>query len=100
MTNFTLNCQAIEPLLPAFALEVLDEGEYAQVAAHLERCAHCRQRYGEYRAIAQDLLDAVPQRLAPPAIQQALMARVQPARRGRLARWAQRWRMTRSKPAF
>jgi anti-sigma-K factor RskA len=87
-----LPCEEIERLLPALALDALNADERAQVVAHLEMCADCRRCYAEYSTIAAGLLDAVPQRIPPPALKQSLMARTQSPRMGWFERWVQSWR--------
>src|SRR5712692_4363645 len=90
-TMFALPCEAIERLLPALALDALEADERAQVVAHLAVCADCRRCYVEYRAIAEGLLAAVPHRMPPPAIKQALLAQIQSPRMGWFERWVQGW---------
>jgi len=101
---FALPCEDIERLLPALALDALEANERAQVVAHLAVCADCRRYYAEYRAIAEGLLAAVPQRIPPSAIKQALMAQIQSPRMGWFERWVQWWRghvpMSRAAPGL
>lgn len=58
--------------LGAYALDALAAEEHAELEAHLEQCASCRQEAEVLRAVADHLPSATPQ-LAPP---QELRARI------------------------
>jgi anti-sigma-K factor RskA len=67
------DCQVIEPLLAAYALDSLEGTDRARVEAHLPSCAGCRASLSDYRAVADGLLMSVPEVAPPPAIRQALL---------------------------
>ncbi len=48
-------------LLPAYALDILDSAERAEVEAHLESCPECRAEVAAYRNVSNLLAVAVPQ---------------------------------------
>ncbi len=56
----------IEALLPAYALEALDEAERRSVEGHLAGCPECRRLLSEYREVADSLLE-VGGPIEPPA---------------------------------
>jgi anti-sigma-K factor RskA len=66
----------IDELLPGYALGALDEGERALVEEHLKECALCRRVLVEYRGVADELLYAVPQVIAPGHLQEDLRRRL------------------------
>ena len=74
-----LTCEQVQAELPALALDALEQGDRAAVLAHLDLCEGCRRQYAEFAEIALGLAVAVPQRVPPPGVKQALMARLQPA---------------------
>jgi anti-sigma-K factor RskA len=53
-------------LIPAYALDCLDEPDAQVVAEHLEACTSCRAEFEAYRGIAAELPLAAPE-AAPPA---------------------------------
>jgi anti-sigma-K factor RskA len=67
----------VNELLPAYALDCLDEGEMEQVTRHLAQCAQCRAELGVYQEVAAllpfggELVDP------PPDLKTRLMAQVQ-----------------------
>ena len=76
----SLTCAEVEEALPALALGALDEDERTAVTGHISACPGCRAQLAQYAAVSRGLLQAVPQRVAPPAIRQALMERLNPHR--------------------
>src|SRR5690242_13775948 len=82
-----LTCTEVEESLPALALGALDEDERTAVTAHINACPGCRAQLAQYTAVSRGLLQAVPQRVPPPAIRQALMERLEP----RQPSWGERF---------
>jgi anti-sigma-K factor RskA len=88
-----MNCQSIQDLLPAFALEALDPEEIRLVQAHLKGCLDCQAALQEYQAVSDGLLLAMPLKSPPPRVRARLTASladhkapaVQPTRRVRPA---------------
>jgi anti-sigma-K factor RskA len=72
--------EAIEGLIPAYALGATDPGESRVVEAHLPSCVTCRALLGEYRQVAGDLLYAIKPMSAPPAMAERMRRRLQSAR--------------------
>ncbi|MEW5960548.1 MAG: anti-sigma factor [Chloroflexota bacterium] len=66
-------------LLPAYALDCLDEDEAIQVAEHLAACSECQAELQVYQATLAQLALAAPDAAPPPALKELLMARIQPA---------------------
>ena len=73
-----VNCEAVEEKLVALTLNPreLSERERADILAQLDGCDGCRELYQDYLRISDGLLNAMPQRVPPPALKAALMARV------------------------
>lgn len=65
-------------MLPAYALDCLDEEETVQVSEHLAVCPACRAEFEAYRATVDHLALAAPLAAPPPALKDRLMARVRP----------------------
>lgn len=63
-------------LIPALALNCLDQAEVALVSEHLKRCQECQEELGAYQAVVDQLPLAVPQADPSPQIKQALLERV------------------------
>jgi anti-sigma-K factor RskA len=70
-------------LLPAYALDCLDEDEAVQVKEHLAKCTACRAELRAYQAIAGQLPLTAPVVEPPAGVKQALMARIQPPSKAR-----------------
>lgn len=64
-------------LIPAYALDALDEREAARVRAHLPNCARCRHALEDYRRVNEDLAQAVPQAPLPPALKARTLGRLE-----------------------
>jgi anti-sigma-K factor RskA len=64
-------------LIPAFALECLEEEEAVAVTRHLATCEICRADLRAYREIASQLAFSVSQVEPPAALKAGLLARVQ-----------------------
>src|SRR5689334_19944521 len=82
-----LTCAEVEEALPALALGALDEDERIAVTGHINACPGCRAQLAQYAAVSRGLLQAVPQRVPPPAIRQALLERLEP----RQPSWSERF---------
>ena len=63
-------------LIPAYALECLDEVEMKAVLAHLEGCESCRAELYAYREVSGKIALSVPQVDPPARVKSALMASV------------------------
>jgi anti-sigma-K factor RskA len=72
--------EAIEGLIPAYALGAADPDDSRIVEAHLVACAACRGLLAEYRELGGDLLFAVPPMAAPAGITERMRQRLAPAR--------------------
>jgi anti-sigma-K factor RskA len=67
-------------LIPAYALDCLDEDEFVQVSEHLAACAECQADLRSYQSLADQLALAVPDAAPSPSLKHKLMQRAQPAR--------------------
>jgi anti-sigma-K factor RskA len=63
-------------LIPAYALDCLDEDETAQVAEHLKGCQECQLELCAYQAVVDQLPLAVPQAEPSPRVKTMLLRRV------------------------
>ena len=63
-------------LLPAFALDCLDETDARLVSEHLEECASCRVDFEAYRDIASELPLAAPEAAPPPGLKARIMKQI------------------------
>ncbi len=73
----TLTCGEVADLLPEMALEALDDQvKRDQVAAHIDLCPNCRERYESLTQAVLNLALAVPQMAPPPQLKQALMEQI------------------------
>lgn len=70
----------ISELIPAYALDCLDEDELVMVSEHLEICSACRAELRSYQTVADQLVLAVPDAAPPPELKRRLMDRVQSSR--------------------
>jgi anti-sigma-K factor RskA len=82
-------------LLPAYALDCLDEEELVRVSEHLAVCAECRAELRSYQAVTDQLALAVPQAAPPTRLKRQLMDRIQPSHPTPFSQpwpsWWQRW---------
>jgi len=69
----------ITELLPAYALDRLDQDEAQAVAAHLEACASCRHELAAYQRAASQIALSAPLVGTPPGLKNRLMAQIRPA---------------------
>jgi anti-sigma-K factor RskA len=66
----------VEDLIPAYALDCLDEAELLQVAEHLSVCARCRQELRTYQELADQLPLALTQSSPPAVVKSKLMKQI------------------------
>jgi hypothetical protein len=71
-------CQEIEPLLPGYALDALDEHDAGLVLAHLRSCPSCQAALADYLAVKEGLLLSPPAVQPPSGLRRALAASVRP----------------------
>jgi anti-sigma-K factor RskA len=64
-------------LLPAYALDCLDDAEARTLAGHLALCALCRRELEAYRQTAHALALTAPQTEPPASVRQKLLEEVQ-----------------------
>ena len=83
-------CQQIEELLAAYALDVLEVEEKLQVETHLESCAACQRAFKDYLAVSEGLMAALPPKEPPARIRAQLLAQTAP-NLSKLS-WTGRWR--------
>lgn len=67
-------------LLPAYALECLDEEEITTVSEHLARCPACQAEFQAYQTVADQLALAAPEAAPPPRLKRQILERVEPPR--------------------
>jgi anti-sigma-K factor RskA len=67
-------------LLPAYALDCLDEAETTTVSEHLARCPACRAEFQAYQTVADRLALAAPEAAPPPRLKRQILERVEPPR--------------------
>ena len=68
--------QHVFDLLPAYALDCLDEDEAIIVSEHLADCSLCNSELGAYQAIADELSLVVPMVDPPASVKRKLMERI------------------------
>ncbi|MEY2421685.1 MAG: hypothetical protein QOI95_1752 [Acidimicrobiaceae bacterium] len=76
-------CVDVEPLLPEAALGLLSGGERADVLAHLDGCAGCRELMHELSGVADDLVLLAPTGEPPSGFEERVLSQIgaSPARR-------------------
>ncbi|HEX7733786.1 MAG TPA: anti-sigma factor [Ktedonobacteraceae bacterium] len=72
-----MNCQEMEELLGAYALEALSEEERKAADAHLATCAKCTQTLKQLQAIVDLFPLSVPAVEPPPRVKAQILARIQ-----------------------
>jgi len=93
-------------LIPAYALECLDEEEFVRVSEHLTVCVGCQAELRSYQAVADRLALAVPNADPSADLKGRLMRRIEPAypktsSQTQISWWGQLTRlMQRSTPAW
>lgn len=66
----------VDDLIDAYALGALEPAEVERVERHLEGCAACQALLDSARAVADDLLVAVPPVAPPPALRARVLDRI------------------------
>jgi anti-sigma factor RsiW len=64
-------------LLPAYALQILDEEDLIKVASHLSHCTICSQELESYKAAVNALALNVPIQTPAPDLKSKILRRVQ-----------------------
>ena len=82
------NCEPIEPLLPAYALDALDDDDRTAVEMHLKGCESCRAQYTELLETMARIAKSSPQHIPPLTVEQRLAAYVGANGSGSLQRLA------------
>lgn len=67
----------VSELIPAYALDILDEGELARAGEHLAHCPACQTELREYRKVAELVPLGVPLAEPAPEVKARLMTQVQ-----------------------
>jgi hypothetical protein len=67
---------AVEQLLPAAALEILEGEELLRVTAHAEQCADCARLLDSYREVLSNLASTLPARRVDPERSTRIRARL------------------------
>ena len=70
----------VSDLLPAYALDCLDQDEMALVSEHLATCPSCRLELESYQAVTGELAFSVPEAVPPDHLKRQLLKQVQPER--------------------
>jgi anti-sigma-K factor RskA len=73
------NQEHVVELIPAYALNCLDEHETLQVTSHLALCVSCREELKAYEAVVAQLALTVPDVEPPADLKRRLMARIEPS---------------------
>ncbi len=81
----------VADLLPAYALDCLDEDELITVAEHLAVCADCRVQLRAYEATVGRLALAAPKVAPRPELRARLLERIQPPRTRVMAQPRSTW---------
>ena len=71
----------VTDLLPAYALDCLDEEEFMTVSEHLAICEQCRTELYSFQAVADQLALAAPDATPSIEVKDRIMARVQPKKK-------------------
>jgi anti-sigma factor RsiW len=66
-------CQIIEELLPAYALDAINDVDRERIESHLRECADCRLDIDEYRSVTAMLAFAAPQVEPPASLKQRVL---------------------------
>lgn len=70
--------EQIRDLIPAFSLDCLDPAEAEIVAAHLEKCALCREEFNRSLELVGKLALATPQMAAPAEVKERIFSAIHP----------------------
>ncbi len=71
-----MNHEAIQELIPAYAIGATDVEERAAVEAHVADCVRCKALLMEYQLLADDLVYTVPRVQAPARLEERLRRRI------------------------
>jgi anti-sigma-K factor RskA len=72
-------CEAISELIPAYAMGMTDAEETRMVEANLNACPDAAAELAEYRRLADEMRDNVPQMEVPPALGARLLLATMPS---------------------
>jgi hypothetical protein len=72
-------CAPVADRLPELALGILGGGERAEVLAHLDRCAACRDESGDWAATADVLPFLLPEAEPPTGFEVRTLDRIRAA---------------------
>jgi anti-sigma-K factor RskA len=79
-----MNCERVDDLLPAYALDAIDTEERAAIEAHLGNCDQ-HEEVAALRAVSRALADLAPEREPSPALEGRLLEAAEAAERHRVA---------------
>jgi anti-sigma-K factor RskA len=86
--------EAIEGLIPAYALGATDADEAQAVESHLPSCAACRALLADYRRLGDDMLYTAPVMAAPAGLTERMQRRLTaPPRKDTPGPWWARLRL-------
>ena len=74
--NLTSTHQDLQDMLPAAALDILDEADAQRVRAHLTKCEECMRLLSEYREVSATLPLLLPEQPLDAARAEALRGRL------------------------
>ena len=86
-----MDCQAVEELLPAYALDALGEEEAARVEAHVKACPWCRPLLRDHLQVAANLSLAAELSEPPGRLKASTLKAIR--RHGRRDPGPERWRV-------
>jgi len=92
--------EAIEGLIPAYALGATDPDEGQAVESHLPSCATCRALLADCRRLGDDLLYAAPAMAAPADLTERMRRRLAASPAGASVPWWSRLRLRSMAPAL
>jgi anti-sigma-K factor RskA len=82
----------INDQLAAYALNILDTPEAAQIEAHLVACATCREELQAYQEVIDLLALTLPTAAPPPSLKGKLLQKIDAEQKGaQPARWWRNW---------
>lgn len=89
----------VSDLLPAYALDCLDEDELSRVVKHLAGCIACRAKLEQYRAVVNELPLAMAQREPPDRLKGKIMQATRREKAALTVKPSLSWRQRLSLPA-
>ncbi len=81
----------VSELLPAYALDILDESEAKMVASHLAGCEDCRAELRAYRQVVEDLPLAMVQVDPPAGLKDKILQQAASSKKPESARSSTNW---------